>query len=394
MKGYLADFRLARAPMAALAMVGIFWGAFAGLMPDIKAQAGASDGQMGLLLMLSATGSMCSMFFSPRYFARAGHRALIGAGLILLVAFHLPIFATGLARLGLALLAMGATVGMLDICANIRISAIEARSGRGLMNVSHGMFSVAFGSAALMTGFAREAGLGPSQILPAMAGASALLLILAIERPANWDAPDDGSDPAPARPFGNFWPVVVLTALVLFASFIGENSTEAWAALHIERTLGAEIGHGSFGPAVLGFVMAFGRFFGQVAANRIGERRLIVWSAILGVLGAVLIAVAWTPDVVLAGVAVVALGMAVIVPSANTVMGRRVPVRLQGLALSRAWMVGMTGFFIGPAMMGLVAEYTSLRVSYGVMALVVALIIPAMLALGRIPLADRQVRPG
>ena len=127
------------------------------------------------------------------------------------------------------------------------------------------------------------------------------------------------------------------------------------------------------------------RMLGQVLADRIGERQLIIASATLGVIGALVIAAAWSPQVVLWGVAVVAVGMAVIVPSANTVLGRRVPGHLRGRALSRAWMFGMTGFFIGPSVMGLVSEVTSLRVSYVVIALVIAATIPAIFALGRIP---------
>ena len=380
--------------MAGLAIVGIFWGAFAGLMPDIKAAAGATDGQFGLLMMLSAAGSMGSMFLAPRYVARAARMSLPLAGLALLLAFHYPILASNLTRLGLALLLIGASVGMLDISANIRISAIEAQQQRGLMNVSHAMFSFAFGGAALMTGLAREAGMGPAQILPGMAGAAALLLVLTFEKPEIWAGGDGGGDPAAGSSSAGYWPAILLTALVLFAAFIGENSTEAWAALHIERTLGGQVGHGSYGPAVLGFVMGVGRLMGQAAVERIGERKLIIWSAAMGVAGAVIIAAAWAPTVVIAGVAIVALGMAVTVPSANSVLGRRVPVRLQAFALSRAWMVGMAGFFLGPAMMGLVAEFFGLRVSYLVMGAIVALIIPAMLALARIPVERSGVDRG
>ena len=124
---------------------------------------------------------------------------------------------------------------------------------------------------------------------------------------------------------------------------------------------------------------------GQVLADRLGERALIVGSATLGAAGAVLIAAAWTPNVVLWGVAVVAVGMAVIVPSANTVLGRRVPAHLRPVALSRAWMFGMTGFFVGPSVMGLVAEGFGLRTAYVVIAVVIAAAIPAIISLGRIP---------
>jgi hypothetical protein len=46
-------------------------------------------------------------------------------------------------------------------------------------------------------------------------------------------------------------------------------------------------------------------------------------------------------------------------------------------------MAGMLGFFLGPAMMGGLAELFGLRASFAAVALVLAAIIPAVLALSR-----------
>ncbi len=389
--GLQESTRLAHAPMAGLAMVGVFWGGFAGLMPDIKAIAGASDAEFGLIMMLSAAGAMVSMHFAPRLYLRLGRGCLPLVGLGLAAACLYPVFATDLPRLALAVLLMGACVGLMDICSNIRISAIEAAADRGLMNHCHAMFSFAFGLTALGVGVAREAGHGPAQILPAMALIALALALVTRETAADWQPPEPPPADDDARIDATGRRVVLLSAIVLFTSFIGENSTEAWSALHIERTLGAEVGHGSYGPGILGLVMGFARLFGQTVADRVGERRLVVGSALLGSCGALLIAAAWSPMVVFVGVAVVALGMATIVPSANTMLGRRIPGHARGHALSRAWMFGMTGFFIGPALMGLVAEGFGLRVSYVVMAAIIAASIPAVIGLGRIPHAARRV---
>lgn len=380
---------VARAPAAGLAMVGVFWGGFASLMPDIKAYAGASDAAFGLIMMLSAAGSMASMSVSSNLYDRAGRLTLPLVGLALSFAFLGPIWASDLYRLSAVVLVMGACVGMMDITSNIRTSAIEADEGISLMNYAHAMFSFAFGFTALGVGMAREAGYGPAEILPVLALVAVGLLLLTFEGPARWQAKEEPPDGEDGKLTGISLTVALLTAVVLFSSFVGENSTEAWSALHIERTLGAEVGHGSYGPAVLGIVMGIVRLMGQVLADRLGERNLIIASAALGATGAVVIAVAWTPQIVLWGVAVVAIGMAVIVPSANTVLGRRVPGHIRGKALSRAWMFGMTGFFVGPSVMGLISEVTSLRVSYGVIAIVIAATIPAVIALGRIPRVDK-----
>jgi MFS family permease len=157
--------------------------------------------------------------------------------------------------------------------------------------------------------------------------------------------------------------------------------------------LGAEAGIGSYGPAALGLVMGLARFFGQIVADRVGERNLIVGSAVLGVVGALSLAAANSVVVAITSVGVIAVGMSLIVPSANTVLGRRVPGKIRALALSRAWMIGMVGFFIGPAMMGYLAQAFGLRVSFAVVSLLIALIIPAIYGLSRLPRVSGQSTP-
>ena len=372
--------QLSRAPMLTLAAVGLNWGGLAGLMPDIKAAVAASDGALGAALLAPALGSMIAMTLAPRFGRRAGTLALPLSGLGIAIAVLLPIFATTPLALGVALFFTGATVALADMTANVRIAQLETRAGIHLQSVNHAVFSLAFGLTAFAVAFARQAGYGPSQVLPVVALAALVAVLFGWDRqalPPVGEGHDVGRSAVP--PFA----VVALASLILFAGFIGENATEAWSALHIERTLGGRPGEGSFGPATLGFMMFLGRLGGQLVAARVGEARLILVSAILGVIGALIIAAAPTKAVVIAGIAVVALGMAVIVPATNSVIGRAVSDAALPLAISRAWLFGMIGFFVGPSMMGGLAELWNLRVSFAAVALIVALIVPAVLALGR-----------
>ncbi len=370
--------RLSRAPIAALAAIGTLWGGFAGVVPDIKAALHASDAGLGAALACSSFGAMASMYLAPRVGAALGRLALPLLGLALTAAVFYPLLAGSVAGLGLALFAMGASVSMLDITANVRISGLESRHRLHLMNLNHAMFSVAFAAAALLTGLARKAGMGPGQILPWMAIATLGLALAMYEGRGRLapETPDDGG--AAVRPP---WLAILLTGAVLFAAFVGENATEAWSALHIEQTLGAAPGQGSFGPFMLGLTMAVGRFSGQFVADRLGEARLILYSALLGMAGALTLALAPSPAVALVGVAVLGMGMAVIVPSVNSILGKIVREDQRALAISRAWMAGMTGFFLGPAMIGGIAQISSLRWSFAAVALMVAACIPAVLRL-------------
>lgn len=371
--------RISRAPMAALTAVGVFWGGFAAFVPDIKSLAGASDRAFGLALILSALGGMVSMYLGPRVGAALGRRVLPVTACLLVPAFGLPLIAQSVPLLALALFGMGAAVAILDISANVRISVLEERHGLHLMNLCHAGFSFAFAGAAAVASLARGAGWPATTVLPLLAVIGALLALLMVEGRDWQPAPKAPADARATHP----WAAILPAAAILFAAFICENATEAWSALHIERNLGGAVGHGGFGPMMLGLMMGFGRLSGQFIAVRLGEERLVVGSAALGVVGAVLIALATTPGLAIIGVAVLGLGVAVVVPSANSVLGRHVRADQRGFAISRAWMIGFTGFFIGPTAMGLISQAAGLSVAFGIVALVMATIIPSVLLLAR-----------
>ncbi|WP_049643799.1 MFS transporter [Candidatus Rhodobacter oscarellae] len=372
----LTAAKLSRAPAAGLAAVGVLWGGLAASMPDIKARVGASDAELGLSLLFSAAGGVIAMWFAPRVGAALGRFAMPVMCLLVAAAFYVPLLAWDFLTLGAAMFVVGLAVAGLDILTNVEISARETRHGQHLMGFNHAMFSFAFAGAAYGTSLARQAGAGPDEILPILSVVCVGLAAMSYLPQVAQDAQQDTGQAA--RPP---WAAVILTGVILMASFIGENSTEAWSALHIERTLGAPAGEGGLGPAVLGLVMGIGRLFGQVISERIGHGRLIFGSGVLGVIGALMIAGAGSAEMVIVGVSVSAVGMAVIVPSAMSILGARVGEKERALALSRAWMLGIVGFFIGPALMGGISELFGLRVSFVAIACVVAVILPAIWAL-------------
>src|SRR5439155_3175193 len=66
----------ARGPIAAFAALGVFWGAFGVLLPEIKAATGSSDPQLGLALLAAALGTFPAMLLAGRLADRFGERAV------------------------------------------------------------------------------------------------------------------------------------------------------------------------------------------------------------------------------------------------------------------------------------------------------------------------------
>jgi predicted MFS family arabinose efflux permease len=375
----LAAARISHAQIVALSAIGVCWGSFAAIVPAIKARIGAADGPMGLALMMSAVGGILAMYLAPHLVPVLRRWLLPVAGLLLAAVSALPLLSWSVASFGAAMFCLGLAMSSYDMSTNMRIALLETRHGRHLQNLNHAMFSFSFAGSAFVTTLARKAGATPLDVVPWLMAVLALMAVFSDEGRGWTPGLTHRDEPHSRLP----WNVVLVVAAILFAAFLSENANEAWSALHIERTLGAAVGEGGFGPTMLGLTMGIGRMSGQVLTARMGEVRLIFLGALMGVAGLTCLALAPAVWVAVTGIGIFGLGIAVMVPTANALLSRIVPPALQGLAIARAWMIGFTGFFVGPSAIGMIAEATNLRVAFLCVAGLVATIPPLVLALRR-----------
>ncbi|MFP7672657.1 MFS transporter [Marivita sp. S0852] len=367
----IQDLVESRKAAASFASIGVLWGTFAALVPAIKQQVGLDDAVFGLCLTLGALGAVGAMWLAPMAERIFGTR-ILPVVTSTVAAASIPIaFVTEAVGLTLAFIAMSMSSGMLDVVANARISAIESRVRRSLMNLNHAIFSIAYGAAAFATGLAREAGLGPVEIFAACCAVNFWLTYMSSGTPRSKPGQEDET---PLPPAALPWSLLVPVALILLVGFMAEQSTEGWSALHLERTLDAGAAGGALGPTLLGLTMAIGRLSGQIFANRVSELLVIRWACLLSGGGAIIAALA--PNIVLAylGFALLGLGISVVVPMAMGWMGRHVTDDQRSVAIARVSVLGYAAFFIGPIMMGSLGQIFGLRVAFGAIALSLLLV--------------------
>lgn len=356
----LRDLYISRGPAAGFAAVGVFWGSFAALVPVLKPQVGLSDGQFGLALLITSIGAVLAMWLAPLAERGLGARALGVLTALLAVVTFFPGHTTTGVTFTLAMLGVTMTSGTLDVAMNARVSALEARVGRSLMNLNHAVFSVAYAICAMGTGLAREAGFGPAAILTGGGLLMGLLMLQAFAAPvADADHEADGVEVAPLP-----WTLLLPGGMIILIAFMSEQATEGWSALYLERNLGAGAAQGALGPALLGITMAIGRLAGQVVANRVSEPRVIRWAAVTAGIGACIAATASSLGVAYLGFSILGLGVSVMAPMAYAWIGRMVPNKYRSHAISRISVVGYFGFFIGPPMMGFLSEGFGLATSF------------------------------
>ncbi|MEL6799155.1 MAG: MFS transporter [Pseudomonadota bacterium] len=381
----LSALSVSRIPAMAFVVIGVFWGTFAAMVPVTKARLGVNDAVFGSLLLCSAAGLLTAMFLAPKLEAWLGGRGMQIVAALFAVVMLLPgVVETPLA-FALTMVALGLASGTLDVLMNARVSALEAREGRALMNANHGAFSIAYAISAVATGLAREAEIGAALIFGACAVCIAVIAMQLWMPVDAVEAPPDGQGRVPLVP-------VLLCGAVVLLAFSGEAAVEAWSALHIERTLGGGAVEGALGPAMLGLTMALGRFSGQAVSERINEMRIIVIGTVLAMVGAVLAAVAPSVAVAYLGFGVLGLGVSVIGPIGIGIAGRLVPPWARTVVVARTAVLGFMAFFIAPMVMGVVSEAFGLRVAFLVIGGIVGLIFVFLPGISR--LQSGSVLPG
>ena len=159
---------------------------------------------------------------------------------------------------------------------------------------------------------------------------------------------------------------------LILAGLMTENAVEAWSALYVERDLGGATGAGSLAPALMALTMGLGRLAGQSVSARVPDRTLLRVGLGVTMLGIATVIAAPGQSWAYAGFVVLGLGVSVVVPTALSVIGRASPDATRSRAIARATVLGYLGYFVGPPLLGLIAEIAGLRGSFGVILLVLA----------------------
>ena len=362
------------APLCAFVVLGCCWGAFAALVPDLQAAIGAGDGELAGVMLIAAIGAITAMRFAPWLDSRLGRYGVVTLCAAALLAFQLPGLMNTWTGLTIAMFLCAASTGSLDVVMNAHLSQIEAREGRPLMSFHHAMFSFAYAIAAFSTGLIREFG-GGAVISFAIIGVFGLLMLPSMVLPKQVDQPNDADD-APISGANRF---VVLIGIVIAIAFMGEQAAEGWSALHLERSLNVGAALGAMGPAILGLTMGVGRLGGQAMTQIFSEARVIQIAALFAACGSTLAATAINLPLTYIGFAALGLGISVIAPLGLALVGRVSPADQRVKAISNVALIGYTGFFIGPPLMGGLAELASLSVSFGALSLLLAFISLALI---------------
>jgi len=375
----VAAARARRAVSAIFFVNGAVLASWVAHIPTVKSQHGIADGGLGLVLLSMAVGSVLTLPIAGWLIARWGSRVMTtAAALAFSLALPLPVISPTVSLAVLTLAILGACNALLDVSMNAQAVVIEEGYRRPILSSFHGLFSVGGVAGASLASGAMAVGIRPVWHVLGVA-AVAVAVVAGVLR----NLPSSKERGCPhavlVRP-----PAALLgLGLLTLCGLLVEGATADWSAVYLHDTLGAPTAMAATGFAAFSLAMAAGRFGGDALARRLGPRLLLRTSAAVaaaGLAGALLLGRAPTAIV---GFGLVGLGISNVIPVLFSAAGR-IPGTPRGTALAAVATTGYGGYLVGPPLIGLAADGTSLAVALGIVSAVCALI-----AAGAVLLPDR-----
>jgi MFS family permease len=363
-----ADVRDRRARVAVAVLFLSNGALFSGLLPrypEIKEQLGLSNTAFGLSVAAFSAGALISGLSAARLIRRFGSaRVAVGSSLLLALFALAAGVSTAPVAFTAALFMAGAADAVTDVAQNVHGLRVQRNYGRSIINSLHAVWSVGailgglVGAAAIALHVSRVAQLAVSGFVFAVACAIAYRFLL--RGPDHENHPSsDGA--ARIRPTATTYVVVAALAVLAIAGGAIEDGGSSWATIYLRGDLGAAAALAAFGYiAFVGFQF-LGRLFGDRLVDRFGERAVVRSGGLLAATGMGFALAMPSVPATICGFAAAGFGVASVAPAAfhgaDSIPGLRAG---SGLMLV-TWMMRL-GFLVSPAVVGTVADATSLRV--------------------------------
>lgn len=363
--------------------LGLCTAAWAPLIPYAQQRLNLNHADFGGLLLCGGLGSMIAMPAAGYLIQKVGCRSMIAAFLLVLM-FTLPLMtlAPSAAMLAILLFIFGSAAGGLGVVMNYQAVVVEKKLTQNLMSSFHGMCSLGGLGGVMAVTLLLSVGVPP--FFSAVLIGFILLILVCVAVPhslkkseisdLNTQNTDDSSHSlnTPKK-----WmmppPLILVFGLMCFIAFLTEGSAMEWSGIYLVDQFKMDAAYAGLAYTFFAIAMTIGRFSGHWVLRLLGEKKTIIYGAMLAAIGlsTVIIAPIWT--VALLGYFLMGLGCSNIVPIIFSQVGRQ-NVMPKAVALSYVSTMAYSGVLLGPAFIGLGSEILSLTAVFTVLAVAVILI--------------------
>jgi MFS family permease len=382
---------------------GFSFASWASRIPQIRDALSASPSQLGLILLAVAAGAIIAMPLAGIVVNRIGAArctaimaGVLSVGLVVLAfGYHV-----GVPMVVVGLFLIGFGNGTWDVAMNVEGAEVEQRLGRAIMPKFHAGFSV--GTVAGALGGAGMVALDLSvtvhllvvaAITAATVPASALRGFLPRTAEEREGEAETARRPHPLTAWRE--PRTLLIGVFVLCLAFTEGTGNDWLAVAMIDGYGAPPVVGPLTFAIFLAAMTLGRWFGPGLIDRFGRVAVVRASALVALVGLLLVVFGQVMGVAMAGALLWGLGAALGFP-----VGMSAAADEESMAAARVSVVasiGYTAFLAGPPLIGFLGDefgvLRALTVTAGLLALA-AMIAGTTRERSRSgPGADRSGRP-
>ena len=345
-------------------IAGLSFASWASRIPDIKRHLALSDGKLGLILFAMPIGTMLSLPFTGWVINKLGSRLVLIASALF---YPTTLLMIGIVQqpwqLALALFCFGTFGNYSNISVNTQAIAVEEMYGKTIMASFHGIWSLAGFSGAALGTLIIAFGLNPFLHFSIIFFLAASLAIYFSRYTIR-----DQKTAAHTSFFNKPDRFILIYGLIAFGSMVCEGTMFDWSGVYFQKIVHAPVHFVTLGYLLFMGMMASGRFVSDRITQKVGIQKVLIASGI-SITSGLLIAVIF-PYIITAGIGFmfVGLGVSSVVPLVYSAAGKSKTMS-PGTALAAISSIGFIGFLMGPPLIGTIAEYSSLRWSFTIIAI-------------------------
>jgi predicted MFS family arabinose efflux permease len=263
--------------------------------------------------------------------------------------------------IGLFFFFWGINVGSLDVAMNGQAVYVERLWSKPIMSSFHAVFSIGMaigaGTGALFAKF--QVSLFSHFLIASLfclvAIVWAIFHLLKEEEDSHGDT-DAGHFRLPTK-------AILPLGIIAFCGMTGEGTLADWSALYMNKVVGKDEAFSAIAFGAFASAMTVGRIFGDYFTAQWGKSKLLIINSLLAIVGILIAILLPYAATVLIGFFLCGLGLATVVPIIYSTAGNTKGVA-PSVGIAMATTVGYAGFFVGPPVIGYLADMYSLRVGF------------------------------
>lgn len=373
---------------------GLAYGLVTSRMPALKNMTGATEGELGIILLCFGLSALIGLAFAPRLIAKISAKTtLLASSLACMVFVVLVSFSSSVWFFGIAMALLGICMGLCDVTMNVQGVEVERAYKKSSMNILHAGYNIGAAAAACAGSIfaATNFGVLVNFVLPVaiMAGmlwwAEPRLVTENLEKPERSESsPLVSVEPKKRLPF-----LVWVCGLLCVCCYVSEGSVGEWGSLYLHQEKAAPESIAALVFAGFSICSLMCRLVADRLRNNFGDFLVSTAGATLALAGMLTVLSSSSWSICLIGYAMMGLGQAPIVPIAFSRAGA-----IKGVSTARATslvsLLAYAGLLFAPPAFGLSAEHFGLHTALCAVPVLLTITVLLAFLLGRLIKHSRE----